>query len=103
MIKVTALYPYDESKKFDIDYYCNIHLPMVQGMLGSALKSVSVDYGLNSGAPGSKPAYVALANLLFDTMESFQAAIGPHMAEMAKDSPNYTDIVPLMQISEVRI
>ncbi len=30
MIKVTVLYPNEEGKKFDLDYYLNKHLPMVQ-------------------------------------------------------------------------
>jgi len=30
MIKVNMLYPNEEGKKFDMDYYCNIHIPMVR-------------------------------------------------------------------------
>ncbi len=40
MIKVTVFYPYDEGKKFDMDYYCSKHIPLVQQKLGDALKSV---------------------------------------------------------------
>ena len=103
MIRVTGLYPYSDDRRFDIHYYCNSHIPMVRKALGSALKGISVDYGLDGGAPGSKPPYVAIAQLLFDSLESFQTALAPHAAEFAKDSPNYTDIDPQMQISEVKI
>jgi uncharacterized protein (TIGR02118 family) len=103
MIKVTAMYPYGEGKKFDINYYCNSHIPMVQKALGAALKSVTVDAGLGGGAPGSKPAFVAMAHLMFDSLESFQASFIPHAPEFSKDTPNYTDIAPQVQISEVKM
>ena len=34
MIKVTVLYPNEPDKKFDVDYYVNTHVPMVQRLLG---------------------------------------------------------------------
>ena len=103
MIKVTALYPYSEGKRFDIDYYCKSHIPMVQKALGPALKGITVDSGLGGGAPGSKPAFVAMAHMLFDSIESFQAAFAPHGAAFKGDGPNYTDITAQLQISEVKL
>lgn len=102
MIKVTALYARDH-RRFDIDYYCNSHIPMVRKALGSALRNISVDCGISGGMPGSKPPFVAIAQLTFDSMESFQNALGPHAAAFAKDAQNYTDIDPVMQISEVKL
>lgn len=103
MIKVTALYPYSEGKRFDINYYCSSHIPMVKKALGTALKGVTVDHGLGGVAPGSKPAFVAMAHLLFDSVESFQASFVPHAADFSKDGPNYTDIAAQVQISEVKL
>ncbi len=103
MIKVTAMYPYSEGKRFDIDYYCKSHIPMVQKALGPALKSVTVDFGMGGGAPGSKPAFVAMAHLIFDSIESFQTSFVPHVPEFSKDGPNYTDIKADVQISEVKM
>jgi len=102
MIKLTAMYAYGEGKRFDADYYVNKHIPMVQKALGAACKGIGVDIGLGGRAPGSKPAFVAMAHLLFDSVEAFQGAFGPHAAEFAKDAPNYTDIAPDVQISEVK-
>ena len=34
MIKVTAFYPNEEGKKFDMGYYFNKHIPMIQQKLG---------------------------------------------------------------------
>ena len=36
-IKVSVLYPDGEGKTFDMDYYCNKHVPMVAGLLGDAV------------------------------------------------------------------
>ena len=93
----------EDGKKFDMDYDLNRHIPMVQEKLGSAMKGGSVDQGLNGGAPGSPAIYMAMAHLLFDSLESYQNAFGPHMETILADIPNYTDIQPAMQISEVKI
>ena len=101
MIKVTALYPYGEGKRFDIDYYRNSHIPMVKKAMGEACREISVDVGLGGRAPDSPPPFVAMAHMVFDSMETFRAAFSPIGAELSKDAPNYTDISPLMQISEI--
>jgi hypothetical protein len=43
MIKVSVLYPNGVGAKFDIDYYCTQHMPMVQEKCGSSLKGVGVE------------------------------------------------------------
>jgi hypothetical protein len=40
---------YEAGKKFDIDDYCNEHIPMVQQKLGSACKRVAAEHGLAGG------------------------------------------------------
>ena len=101
MIKVSVLYPNGEGKKFDIDYYMNNHIPMVQEELGAALKACNVDQGLGGPEPGSPAAFVAMAHLLFDSVEAFQGAFGPNAEAITEDIPNYTDIEPMFQISDV--
>ena len=103
MIKVSVFYPNEEGKKFDMDYYCNKHMPMVKEMLGDALKGGAVEEGLSGGEPGSRAPYVAMGHMYFDSAEAFQASFGPRAEEITKDVPNYTDIRPIMQISEVKI
>ena len=103
MIKVSVLYPNQDGRKFDMDYYCTSHIPMVQHKLGTACKSVAVEHGLSGATPGSPPAYVAMGHLYFDTLEAFQAAFGPHAQAIMGDIPNYTDIEPLIQLSEVKV
>lgn len=103
MIKISILYP--NSGRFDMDYYLNPHMPRSIALLskGRGYRGVSVERGLGGVAPGSAPAYVAMCNYLFDTADDFLAAFMPHAAELQGDMPNYTDIEPTIQISEVAI
>lgn len=104
MIKVSVLYPNEKGKKFDMDYYCNKHMPMVQQKYGDACKRVTADQGLAGGEPGSPPAFIAMGHMYFDSLEALQAAAsGPHVAEMMADIPNFTDSTPVIQISEVKM
>jgi uncharacterized protein (TIGR02118 family) len=103
MIKVTVLYENAEGKKFDMAYYCEKHIPMVKQKLGSACRRVDVDQGLGGAQPGSKPAFVAMANLHFDSVDAFQHAFAPHADSILGDIPNYTDIQPLIQVNEVKM
>lgn len=103
MIKVSVLYPAGESTRFDMDYYCKRHMPMVQEKLGAACKSMAVEQGLAGGAPGAAPTYAAMGHLYFDSVAEFQAAFGPHAATIMADIPNYTNVQPVIQISEVKM
>jgi uncharacterized protein (TIGR02118 family) len=103
MIKVSVFYPNNEGAKFDIDYYCNKHIPMVRQKLGVACKTAAVEQGIAGATPGSRPAFIALGHLYFDSVEAFQTAFGPHAEAIMADIPNYTDIQPTIQISDVKI
>jgi uncharacterized protein (TIGR02118 family) len=103
MIKVSVLYPAGADTKFDMDYYCNSHMPMVRQKCGPACKSMAVEQGLAGGAPNSPPTYVAMGHLYFDSVAAFQAAFGPHSKEIMADIPNYTNVQPVIQISEVKM
>jgi uncharacterized protein (TIGR02118 family) len=103
MIKVSVLYPNNDGARFDMDYYCNHHIPMVQAKLGMACKGVAVEHGLAGAAPGSRPTYIAMGHLYFDSVEEFQASFSQHATEIMQDIPNYTNVQPIIQISEVEI
>jgi uncharacterized protein (TIGR02118 family) len=103
MIKVSVFYPNEEGKEFDMDYYCNKHIPMVQEKCGSACKGAAIDQGLGGSEPGLPATYVAMGHLLFDSVEGFQNAFGPHAETIMADIPNYTNIQPMIQISEVKM
>lgn len=101
MIKVSVMYPFQAGARFDHAYYRDRHMPLVKARMGDALRSYTVDKGMSGGAPGSDPTYVGMCHLFCDSVESFQAGFGPHAKEILADIPNYTDLQPVMQISEV--
>jgi uncharacterized protein (TIGR02118 family) len=103
MVKVIVMYPNCESVKFDMAYYCNRHIPMVRQLLGSALKGVSVEQGISGEEPGSPAPYVVTGQLLFDSVEAFQASFGPHVQAITEDIANYTNLEPIVQIGEVKL
>ena len=103
MIKVSVLYPNGKGRKFDMDYYCDKHLPMVLAALGDAVKSGSVEKGIAGGAPDAPAVFITMAHLYFETIEDFQKSFGPNAEKIMGDLPNFTDADPVVQISEVLI
>lgn len=101
MIKVSAYYSRRDGCRFDFDYYCRTHLPMVRDRLGAACRGIAVDRGVAGGAPGSASRFVAVAHLYFDSTAAFDAAFGPHAEAILADVPNYTDLSPEIEFSEV--
>ena len=53
------------------------------------------------GAPGAPATYVGMCHIFCESVEAFQAGFGPHAQEIMADIPNYTDLSPVIQISEV--
>ena len=101
MVKISVMYPYNPGSRFDMAYYRDKHMPLVKARMGDALKFYTVDKGVSGGAPGSPATYAAAGHLHCDSVEAFQKGFGPHTKEIMGDIPNYTDIAPLIQISEV--
>ena len=101
MIKVTILYPNADGKKFDMDYYLNKHIPMVKTLFAGALKLTAIDKGIAGGAPGSQAPFVVICYFYFDNISAFQNAMKVNGSKIQGDIPNYTDIQPVIQISEV--
>jgi uncharacterized protein (TIGR02118 family) len=101
MIKVSVMYPSKPGARFDHVYYRDNHMSLMKARLGAACLSYTVDKGLAGGAPGEPPPYVGMCHIYFESVESFQGAFGPHAQEIMGDIPNYTDLSPVIQISEV--
>ncbi|RVU24140.1 EthD family reductase [Sandaracinomonas limnophila] len=102
MIKVGIYYPKGEGKTFNMDYYVNKHMTLAKSLLGNSLKAVEIDKGLASGVPNTPLPYVAIGYLYFDSLDSFQKAMNAEVsAKLNADVPNYTNSIPIVQISEV--
>ena len=103
MVKVSVLYPNHKGTKFDMAYYIDHHMKMVQRLLGSALKGMSVEQGISGMGPGSPAPYIATGHLLFDSLEAFQTSFAPHAQAIMEDIPKYTNSEPTIQIGEVKL
>ncbi|MEG5265907.1 EthD family reductase [Pseudomonas sp. JDS28PS106] len=102
MIKVSILYPYQEGVRFDHDYYRDRHMPLCQELLGEHCKGYTVDRGLAGATLDTPPPYIAMCHLFFESLETFQIAMGAHAERLNADVINYTDLLPQVQVSEVR-
>jgi hypothetical protein len=57
--------------------------------------------GLGGPAPGTKAEFAVLCHLRFDSVESYQQAIGPVAGEIRNDVANYASEAPIVQLSDV--
>ena len=103
MVRVSVLYPKQSDTTFDMAYYLNSHIKMVQQLLGTRLKGVAVEEGMSGMQPGTSPSYAAMGHLLFESVSDFQASFGPHASKIVGDIPNYTNSQPIIQISDVKL
>jgi uncharacterized protein (TIGR02118 family) len=103
MVKVSVMYPKGEGKHFDMDYYANNHIPMVGELLGSQLKGVGVEKGISSADPSSAATFAGMGNMYFETAEDFGASFGSNAEKIMSDLPNFTNIEPVIEISEVMV
>ena len=101
MIKVSVMYPNTPGARFDHEYYRDQHMPMVKARMGNNCKYYTVDKGLAGGTPDAPASYVGMCHIFCESVEAFQAGFGPHAEEILGDIPNYTDLSPVLQISEV--
>ena len=82
MTKVSVMYPNGEGKTFNMDYYCNTHLPMVGELLGNALKGATVEKGLGGAVSGTTAPFAGMGNMYFDSVEDFGKAFGPNSEKL---------------------
>ncbi len=102
MIRVTALYPYEEGAKFDHTYNLEKHIPMVKELLSPlGLVKVELDKGISAADPKAPAPFVAANHLFFKTVDEVHQAFIAAGKQVMGDIPNYTTIKPQIQISEI--
>ena len=101
MIKVAILYPNGEDKTFDMEYYSTKHMPLAASLFGESLVTMSIDKGLASTTPGAPVPYLAIGYFYFENMGTMKSSMGAHSEKLRADVPNYTNIQPILQVSEV--
>jgi uncharacterized protein (TIGR02118 family) len=102
MIKVAILYPNGEGKTFDMDYYEKKHMPMVAGFLGKNLKFYEIDNGIAGRTPTDKVPFLAIGYFYINDVVEYSKAIAQNRDAVISDFKNYTNIQPVVQISEVK-
>ncbi|WP_192348724.1 EthD family reductase [Algoriphagus sp. Y33] len=101
LIKLSVMYPYEEGKHFDMEYYKSKHMPMVANLLGSSLVKYTIEKGVASGIPNTQMPYMAIGSFYVKSLADYQAAIGPNRDAIRADFVNYTDINPIILVSEM--
>jgi uncharacterized protein (TIGR02118 family) len=102
MIRISVLYPNEAGKKFDHAYDKDKHMPLVfQRLKPFGMTRYEVDKGVAGGAPGAPAPFVGACHIYFNTLADFQKGMGQHGQELMADIPNYTNIAPQIQISEI--
>ncbi|HTD42410.1 MAG TPA: EthD family reductase [Mucilaginibacter sp.] len=101
LIKVSVMYPYAEGKTFNMEYYESKHMPMVAAFLGSNLIKYTIEKGLASGIPNQPLPFMAIGTFYVKSLSGYQTAIGPHRDAIRADFSNYTNISPVILVSEV--
>lgn len=101
LIKVSVMYPYAEGKTFNMEYYETKHMPMVAGYLGANLVKYTIEKGLASGLPNQPLPFMAIGTFYIKSLSDYQAAVGPNREAIRADFANYTNVAPIILVSEV--
>ncbi len=102
LFKIEILYPNGEEKTFDMDYYEKTHMPMVAGLLGKNLKFYEIDKGISGRTPGDKVPFVAIGYFYCYDVAEYNKAIAQNRDAIISDIKKYTNIQPVIQISEIK-
>jgi uncharacterized protein (TIGR02118 family) len=101
MVKVSVVYANKPGSRFDADYYLKVHMPMAAKLLGSAMTSVTAEIGIAGETPGEPAPFAAIAGFTCESVPVFLQAFMPVAGQLKADVPKYTDIEPVIQISEL--
>jgi uncharacterized protein (TIGR02118 family) len=101
LIKISIMYPFAEGKTFDMDYYENKHMPYVAGLIGANLVKYTIEKGVASGIPNTPLPFMAIGVFYVKSLSDYQAAIAPNRDAIRADFPKYTNIMPVILVSEV--
>jgi len=102
IFKVAILYANGDDKTFDMDYYEKKHMPMVAGFLGKNLKFYEIDKGIAGRTPNDKVPFLAIGYFYINDIAEYNKAIAQNRDAVVNDFKNYTNIQPLVQISEIK-
>ena len=94
MIRLSVMYP--RPGKFDFDYYAQTHMQLCHKLLDAF---GLIESEVNKGVEDSP--YIAIGHLVFNSLEEMQKGLQAHDPTLGADLPNFTDIKPQFQVSEI--
>ena len=101
-VKVSVYYPNTAGKHFDVEYYRDSHMVLVDKLLKPyGLLETGIEKGLAGGEPNQPAPYVCIGFMTYNSVEDFQKGFEVHAPELFADVPNFTDIEPVIQIGEI--
>ncbi|RJQ75536.1 MAG: EthD family reductase [Desulfobacteraceae bacterium] len=101
MFKVSVMYPNNENARFDFDYYRTKHMGLVKRLLKPfGLVRTEVLKGI-SGGGGQTATYICIGNLYFETADGYEKGVAAYGGALRADIPNFTNVAPIRQISEI--
>ncbi len=102
LFKVAILYPTGEGKTFDMDYYERKHMPMVAALLGKNLQFYEIDKGIAGRTPTDQIPFLAIGYFYVKDVTEYNKVIAENIQAIIIDIKKYTNIQPVIQISDVR-
>jgi uncharacterized protein (TIGR02118 family) len=101
MFKVSVMYPNQEGAQFDFEYYKTTHMGLVKKHLTPfGLIKTGVEKGVSGG--GDLPApYICIGHLYFESQDAYDKGIAAAGTLLRGDIPNFTNVTPVRQISEI--
>ncbi|WP_128003565.1 EthD family reductase [Piscinibacter defluvii] len=101
LAKVTGTYHWREDARFDHEYYESAHARLTTHLLAPLdLVRFECDRTVGPG-PWQPGIVVATSNAYFQSVAAAHEALSRVGAELAADLPNYTNIRPVLHVSEV--
>jgi len=95
------MYPNQEGGRFDISYYRTKHMELVKKLLKPfRLIKTEVDMGI-SGGGGQSPPYICVGQLYFESKDGYDRGVTEVGLTIRGDIPNFTNVTPIRQISEI--
>jgi uncharacterized protein (TIGR02118 family) len=99
VVRVSAIYPNSAGSHFDGGYYIGTHTRFATLLLSKhGLTDIRSTLGI-AALDGAAPPYWAISEMLFESRAAFDAAMAACGAALFADAANYTDVVPILQIS----
>ncbi|ALJ14316.1 EthD family reductase [Sphingopyxis macrogoltabida] len=101
MLCITAIYPNEPGSRFDAGYYQSSHARTAQALLAPhGLTAIRTTVG-TAALDGSPPPFWAVSEMHFTSRAAFDAGIAAEGAALFADIPNYTNVTPILQVSEL--